>query len=243
MNISNTRRMNISETRLMNGSCIKAGRILLGLNQRAFRKCLKDQYGEWFSPSLLSRVENSYNVGEGGKLLARYASEFLRSQGIDDDVAGNMIFIKPPSAMPRWGDDRVAAMGAWGPGAFENDNACDFAAAVADGGGVSALTEALDRVLSSEGEYLEAPDAEEGLAAAEIVARLRGSAGEETAYTAAVDAWVKNLRAAVSDDLAEKARRSTARILVEPSELLELWAESDDFDGWKRGVEELLKRL
>jgi len=56
-------------------------------------------------------------------------------------------------------------VGAWGAGVFENDVACDFASAVADGGGVHVLDEAIDRVLSSEGNYLEAPDAEEGLAA------------------------------------------------------------------------------
>ena len=55
-------------------------------------------------------------------------------------------------------------MGAWGPEVFENDIACDFASTVAEGGGVPALTQALDRVLSSEGDYPEAPDAEEGLA-------------------------------------------------------------------------------
>src|SRR5215813_11008629 len=109
-------------------------------------------------------------------------------------------------------------MGAWGPGVFENDTACDFASAVADGGGIPALAQALDRVLSSEGDYLEAPDAEEGLAAAEIVARLKGSPGEETADTAAIDAWVKGLQAATPDELVEKAKRSIARILAEPSE-------------------------
>jgi hypothetical protein len=134
-------------------------------------------------------------------------------------------------------------MGAWGPGVFENDTACDFASAVADGGGIPALALALDRVLSSEGDYLEAPDAAEGLAAAEIIARLRGSPGKETAYTASIDAWIKGLQTTASDELIEKAKRSIVRILTEPSELLELWAASDDFDGWKCSVEDLSKRL
>lgn len=134
-------------------------------------------------------------------------------------------------------------MGAWGSGVFENDTACDFASSVADGGGIAALNQAIDRVLSSGASYLEAQDAEEGLAAADIVARLRGSPGQQTAYTASIDSWIANSKAVASDELAKKAKQSIARILVEPSELLELWTESDEFDGWKRRVEELVQRL
>jgi hypothetical protein len=113
-------------------------------------------------------------------------------------------------------------MGAWGIGVFEDDIACDFASAVADGGGIDALTEAIDRVLASKGSYLEAPDATEGLAAAEIIARLRGNSGQQSAYASAVDAWVASSKAAASDELARKAGQAIARILAEPSELLEL---------------------
>jgi hypothetical protein len=134
-------------------------------------------------------------------------------------------------------------VGAWGFGVFENDTACDFASGVAGGGGVNALLGAIERVLSVEGGYLEAPDAEEGLAAAEIIARLRGKPGQETAYTAAIDAWISASRAQVSDELTEKARRSVARVMAAPSELLELWADSDDFDWWKRAVEGVAQRL
>jgi hypothetical protein len=134
-------------------------------------------------------------------------------------------------------------MGTWGPGVFENDTACDFATAIASGGGVAALAQALDRVVSSGDSYLEAPDAEEGLAAAEIVARLKGSPGQPTAYTASIDAWIRDLQTGVPDELIGKAKKSIARILAEPSELLELWTESDEFDSWKRGVEEVSKRL
>lgn len=134
-------------------------------------------------------------------------------------------------------------MGTWGTGVFENDTACDFADAVAYGGGMIALVDALDRVLSPEGESLEAPEAEEGLAAAEIVARLRGSAGEATAYTAAIDAWIRDSHPPVSDEMVEKAKQAISRILSEPSELLELWAASTEFDSWKRCIEGLSKRL
>ncbi|MCP3381525.1 MULTISPECIES: DUF4259 domain-containing protein [unclassified Bradyrhizobium] len=134
-------------------------------------------------------------------------------------------------------------MGAWGTGVFDNDGACDFAFTVAEGGGIDTLTEAIDRVASIGNGYLEAPDAEDCLAAADIIARLRGSPGEQTAYTAKIDSWIANSKATISDELAENAKRSVARILVEPSELLELWGESRDFDDWKRRVEEVILRL
>jgi Domain of unknown function (DUF4259) len=130
-----------------------------------------------------------------------------------------------------------------GKGTFENDTACDFAANVAEGNGLVILEQALDRVLASESNYLEAPDAEEGLAAAEILARLNGSPGAQTAYTAKIDAWVERLKSTPSEPLIEKARRSITRILIEPSELLELWQDSGDFEVWKGSVEEVSRRL
>jgi len=91
-----------------------------------------------------------------------------------------------------------------GSGTFENDTACDFAAEVADGHDLAKIVSALDRVLAPGPTYLEAPDAEEALAAAEIVARLRGNFGLQTAYTEEIDTWVKDCKLAVSDDLANR---------------------------------------
>lgn len=133
-------------------------------------------------------------------------------------------------------------MGAWGIGTFENDTACDFVDKVAEEGGLVILEQALDRVIAST-TYLEAPDAAEGLAAADIVARLNGSPGDRTAYTAEIDAWVGRSKTMPSEALIDKARRSVARILTEPSELLELWQESRNYEAWKSSVEEVLRRL
>jgi hypothetical protein len=134
-------------------------------------------------------------------------------------------------------------MGTWGAGIFENDNACDFAAAVADGGGIALVDQVVDRVLACGSNYLEAPDAQECLAAADIIARLNGSPGEASAYTAAVDAWIGSARASVSAEMIDKARQAINRVLAPPSELVELWKESKDFDRWRRSVEGLSGRL
>jgi hypothetical protein len=134
-------------------------------------------------------------------------------------------------------------MGAWGTGIFENDTACDFAEIVADGGGIPSVEYALNCVLWCAVEYLEASVAVEGLAAAEIVARSNGSPGEETPYTARIDRWIEGTQPSVGPELIEKAKQATTRVLSEPSELLELWMPSRDFDRWKRSVEAVLSRL
>jgi hypothetical protein len=134
-------------------------------------------------------------------------------------------------------------MGAWGTGIFENDTACDFAAAVADGGGIPSIEYALNRILWCGVEYLEASAAAEGLAAAEIVARSNGNPGEKTPYTARIDQWIEGTQPSVGPELIEKAKQATIRVLSEPSELLELWMPSHDFDRWKQSVEAVWNRL
>lgn len=134
-------------------------------------------------------------------------------------------------------------MGTWGVGAFENDGACDHAAGVIDGGGTGLVEEALDRVLETGDDYLEAPEAEEAIAAAEIVARLLGRPGPASDYTAELDAWISRSKPAANSGLAAKAAQAVRRILREPSELLELWQESDDLETWQTSVYDLLTRL
>jgi hypothetical protein len=134
-------------------------------------------------------------------------------------------------------------MGAWGAGTFENDTACDFAAEVAETSDLKKIQAAFDRVLAVGSGYLDAPDAEEALAAADIVARLRGNFGPQTAYTESIDTWVKKRKLAISDDLVARARQSVARVAMPPSELLELWSESDQLSTWKSSIDELIGRL
>ena len=135
-------------------------------------------------------------------------------------------------------------MGRWGYGIFENDTACDFKYLVVDGGGLVPVEQALERVLSSGDGYLEVSEADEALAAADIIARLLGSFGQQDAYTEDIDAWVKDSPAKVSPTLVEKALQAIQRILVEH---LKIMAENDedteDFADWKREVNALSERL
>jgi hypothetical protein len=132
-------------------------------------------------------------------------------------------------------------MGAWGEGIFDNDDACDFANTVAATTDLSRVRDALEAVLEA-GEYLEAPTASEGLAAADIVSRLRGHNGQTDAYTEKIDKWVKKMKLSPSEELLGKARTVVDRVRTEPSELLELWSE-DDPTIWLATLDALKQRL
>jgi hypothetical protein len=137
-----------------------------------------------------------------------------------------------------------SAMGRWGFGIFENDTACDFKYVVVDGGGLAAIEQALDRVLAAGDRYLEVQEADEALAAADIIARLLGSFGQQDAYTEDIDAWVKSTQAKPSSALVEKALQAIQRILAEHFRIMaENDEDTEDFADWKREVNALTERL
>jgi hypothetical protein len=131
-------------------------------------------------------------------------------------------------------------MGAWSHESFGNDDACDFAIELESTNDLSAVEEAFNRVLSVEGEYLEAPEASQAIAAAEVIARLQGHWGKRDAYSRAVDEWVIKTDATATPALVQKALKVLDRVLVEPSELLELWEQDE---AWKASIYELMDRI
>jgi len=134
-------------------------------------------------------------------------------------------------------------MGAWGKGALENDDACDYADMIADGKDLSGLERTLDTAIQAGEDYLEVSDGAEALAAGEIVARLLGRPGALTPRTAKIDDWISGLKQAPGAPLVDKAVQAVTRVMTEPSELMEIWIDSDNFDDWQDGVEDLLHRL
>ncbi|MBV9431016.1 MAG: DUF4259 domain-containing protein [Hyphomicrobiales bacterium] len=141
-------------------------------------------------------------------------------------------------------------MGTWGMGSFENDGAADFAWDIAEGG-LPVIEKAFDNVLGAKDSHFEGGN--EAIAAAEVVAKLsgRGSPSLDEIQEREEDAeveeftlvkWIASVKAPVSQELVEKARRAVARVLAD-SELAELWRESKNFDEWKRNVDDLAKRL
>lgn len=134
-------------------------------------------------------------------------------------------------------------MGAWGTGIFDNDTACDWAYELEEASDLSLIESALDKVLNVGAEYLDASEAEEALAAAEAIARLKGNWGIRESYTETMDKWVETTRLTPPQALIEKALRAIERVLSGPSELLELWSESGDGAAWEESVKDLCKRL
>lgn len=131
-------------------------------------------------------------------------------------------------------------MGCWGIGPFDNDAAGDFIFSVADGGGLAAIEDAFDHVSEAGSEYLEAPTAEEAIAAAAIVARLKDRASLSSGE---IEAWIAKEQPVASSALITKARDALHRVMIAPSELLELWQEAEEFPDFQAGIDDLLRRL
>jgi hypothetical protein len=134
-------------------------------------------------------------------------------------------------------------MGAWDAGSFDNDTAGDWAFALGEQSDTTLVESTLDSVLAVGAEYLDSDVACEGLAAAEVVARLRGNWGVRSPYSEPVDQWVESHPGQPAPGLITKAVAAIDRVLSKPSELLDLWSESDQFDRWRGSVQDLRSRV
>ncbi len=134
-------------------------------------------------------------------------------------------------------------MGAWGLKSFENDDALDWVAAF-DEGGAPAVIEALQAAIEASRDEdfgLEAPEASQGLAAAEIVAAARHGDRSRLPEAASrtLDKCVDELATGEHIELAKEA----VQLVMSKSELRELWEETEEFDNWLADVERLAKQL
>jgi hypothetical protein len=128
-------------------------------------------------------------------------------------------------------------MGAWGSGAFENDDASDRVYEL-EQRGIEAVVEALAPA-PGDG-YLEAPDGVLAIAAAEVVAAIGGAPAEDLPeeVLAVVE---RGLR--IDRDVYAAAVAAIARVLGPESELRDLWMEAESGDEWRRAVAALRRRL
>ncbi len=133
-------------------------------------------------------------------------------------------------------------MGAWGADTFDNDTACDWSYGLNEVDDLSLVRETLARVLAVGEEYLDSDDACEGLAACEVVARLKGNWGVRNPYTETIDKWVETHGITPPGDFVRSAVAVIDRVLTAPSELLELWEEGDPTE-WRNAVENLRSRV
>lgn len=135
-------------------------------------------------------------------------------------------------------------MGAWGTGFFEDDGACDFMDEIESSDQpketiVAAFNEAID------GEYLDTDGASAVIVAAAYVDRWVNG----TRFTAPdddpleVDSFPERHPDQDLSDLKGVAVLALQKVLGDDSELKELWMESDEFEAWEGGVEQLIGRL
>ena len=134
-------------------------------------------------------------------------------------------------------------MGAWSYESFGNDDACDWIAQLEEHNDLGFVESTFDALLAVGDDYLEAPEACEAIAAAEVVARLQGRSGGQDASSGSVDAWVERVKLQPSAILIDKARRALDRILAAPSELLELWEDAEPLGAWQAEVNKLKARV
>ncbi len=134
-------------------------------------------------------------------------------------------------------------MGTWGTGPFDNDAAADWGYGLADGG-LHHILVTLNAAADA-GDFFDADEGAEAVAAAEAVARLRDGAWDESAHSAAVDEWISQQTGEVPADLAALAALAVRRVLAPGSELLDLWEEASDpdADNWRRTLDDLVGRL
>ncbi|MER5762423.1 DUF4259 domain-containing protein [Streptomyces sp. NPDC002082] len=125
-------------------------------------------------------------------------------------------------------------MGTWDIGPFGNDTAADFGgdldeAAVGEREGVvrGTLTHVIDTV-----GYLEAPESERAVAAAALVA-AQCPGGEPSDPIYGPEEPLPDLTG-----LRDLALQALERVVTEPSELMELWGESDG-GAWRAGIRRL----
>ena len=130
-------------------------------------------------------------------------------------------------------------MGAWGIGSFDNDDASDWVADLKESD-PSLIASTLRRITTVGEDYLEAPDCSNALAAAEIVAALRGYPLSDL-YDAA-QAWVQTHHFDPDADLVSIALAAVERIRSD-SELKELWEEVAEGPVWFATLDDLNRRL
>lgn len=136
----------------------------------------------------------------------------------------------------------LALAGAWDVGPFDNDDALDWVWELSESDDLSVVEDALQNAISTEG-YLEAPTASIALAAAEVVAALKGKPRAQ--LPAEVSAWVDNHDSEVDDSLVRAARQAIAQVRNdELSELAQLWSDSNELLGqWNKELADLSSRL
>jgi len=133
-------------------------------------------------------------------------------------------------------------MGAWGIGVWENDNALDWAYELEDCNDLSVISRSIELILDSE--EIDSIEADEALAAIDVLARLKHQDFDSDGYDEEISKWIKTHKdLQIPDSLWQQAKQALDKIVSEDSELYELWQESDSFEAWKKEMDILRSRM
>jgi hypothetical protein len=135
-------------------------------------------------------------------------------------------------------------MGTWGVKSFENDDALDWMGGLETTEDASLLQSTLERTANRnlDDDDIDGPEPAEAIAAAEVVAALKGSPAEDLPEE--ITDWAKNysIPKPLQTELAQLALKALGRIRAS-SELKELWEETEDADAWHSEIMALERRL
>ncbi|OSC63616.1 hypothetical protein B5181_21940 [Streptomyces sp. 4F] len=129
-------------------------------------------------------------------------------------------------------------MGTWDVGPFDNDTAADLCDALDEATATereNIIRDTLTRAIDT-ADYLEAPESEEAVAAAALIA-VQCPGGEPPDPVDGPEEALPDLT-----HLRDLAFQALDRVLSEPSELMDLWAESDG-GPWRTTINRLQTTL
>jgi hypothetical protein len=127
----------------------------------------------------------------------------------------------------------------WGASSFDNEEAVEWLYTLGEKAELGPVRRALLRVAEDE-EYPDEAECKLALAAAEVVAAMRGRPSDD--LPGEVEAWAAACGKRCSDRLLKLAVRTVQRIRSD-SELRDIWLESGEETAWFAAVDNLLDRL
>lgn len=135
-------------------------------------------------------------------------------------------------------------MGAWSHEPFGNDQACDWAAELAESTGFAIIEKAFDQVIADQNEeFIDADTVCEAHAAAEVLAHILGQGTENLDFLGDISGWIEKLPVQPSAALIQKALNALNISMQENSELNELWQESGNYAEWTQNIDALKEIL
>jgi|GEM_PF-1290915 len=123
---------------------------------------------------------------------------------------------------------------------FENDYVTDWVYDLRHAQDVSIIESIFKEVLETKGRLLEEKPATLGIAAAEIVAVMKGRPTLDT--PAAVEDFISRVGKPPSKELVQDALKVIERV-KDGSALQQLWDERDDGEDWRESLSDLEDRL